>query len=543
MKKVRVEVFQLLFATQEIEGLVDNAASIGSCMDEEESETIIKSFFFEHFFTFDYEEILNFSRDLAAIVMNDYHTFKDILKNITFRLFKRIASIKSNKRVQIDSHQVKIYILLNNLPLKESIQTSDGMMQNGVFSSACGRVVEMNQMKMKVIRYLYKCRNIECQQLTYKTEKEKACKEHICKSCKDEMVEDETGHIAIQTVDFTFNVDGSFGFRPIKCTMSGSTLCSKKITVGQHICITGFFKFDEHYSPFIKVRNIHAIDSSSKERHTFASSYVGIAKLVESVITEDSSDDFHRIILAILITLVTEGKLVISVKNEDEFDKVFELCSKIANSRVQYQTKTQSLSKASKIPDIAEQTIIIPHFESIQRSERESLFRFFERGVINGAVVRAVICICDESRVTQELSLFDLAVRMNNSHEFVSFNSSLLEIVSNAKKMIKSIEITYEQSELLSKYASLNASNFSDKLAAAVCALRGNDTVSEIDSMMSIYYSEERKYTLSKKKSELSQSPPNGCAFFDPDISAMETKDQGILYDIWSTKVKNTLND
>ena len=100
------------------------------------------------------------------------------------------------------------------------------------------------------------------------------------------------------------------------------------------------------------------------------------------------------------------------------------------------------MSKISKISDIVEQTIIIPHFELIQRSERESLFRFFDRGNINGAVVRAVICICDESRITQELSLFDLALRMINSTESVSFSSSLQEIVSNAKKMMKYVDLT-----------------------------------------------------------------------------------------------------
>lgn len=80
--------------------------------------------------------------------------------------------------------------------------------------------------------------------------------------------------------------------------------------------------------------------------------------------------------------------------------------------------------------------------------------------------------------------------------------------------------------------------------ARAIATIRGDSLVSEDDVVLSIYFFEERLTALiGCDDNELSQFPPSSGSFFCAGISAVPTKDEGILYGCYCSILNRTINE
>lgn len=125
--------------------------------------------------------------------------------------------------------------------------------------------------------------------------------------------------------------------------------------------------------------------------------------------------------------------------------------------------------------------------------------------------------------------------------EYIDKNSNLNET------QIENATVNYISNESMIKFANsgLNISPESiSNVARAIATIRGDSIATEYDVVLSIYFFEERITALNgHDKNELSQFPPTTDSFFCAGISAVPTKDEGVLYSCYCSILNKIIED
>lgn len=191
-----VSIFQFIFIDQEIVPFIQAVAQFAGSIQtklttfEKERKLTIdssgslsphvkKNFLFNHCFKFDIDHLDNFSNELKTLFIRDFHHFKKVILEISYRIIKGILKKKirlnSSQGVIekiidniLDPCQIRISIEPFNLPFEQSgFRKLDGTISVGHHIFLTGRITNIEQPRHIIIRRLYKCKNPDCKNSFY----------------------------------------------------------------------------------------------------------------------------------------------------------------------------------------------------------------------------------------------------------------------------------------------------------------------------------------------------------------------------------------
>lgn len=234
-----VAIFQFIFIDQEISPFIQTVINFANSIQmklatlEKQKKLITdpsgslspiikKNFLFTHCFKFDIQHLDSFSNELKTLFVKDFHHFKKVISEISYRIIKGILSKKIHlnsfqlgntieKIIDniIDRCQVRVSIEPFNLPFEHSgFRNIDGTISVGHHIFLTGRVTNIDQPKHIIIRRLYRCKNSNCRNTFYlhinntnpsstsdSSFLETDYNSVYCEKCGELASEDETGRI------------------------------------------------------------------------------------------------------------------------------------------------------------------------------------------------------------------------------------------------------------------------------------------------------------------------------------------------------------
>jgi hypothetical protein len=181
----------------------------------------LKNCLCSHVFHIDYPTLREYSEKLSQIFLQDLPTFKDMLRKIAFRLVKRIVAQKVERSpVCLDAQQLRIKIEPLRLPVDLGNPQRDGILRIGDHCLLNGQIAQIDPIESIIIRYLYRCKDSECRQLTYRKAVDAIGAIH-CRRCGELAREEESGRILINSRHFLVYTGEGFAFRPAEVIAKG----------------------------------------------------------------------------------------------------------------------------------------------------------------------------------------------------------------------------------------------------------------------------------------------------------------------------------
>lgn len=297
-----VAIFQFIFSDQEIVPFIQTvtqfAGQIQTKLTSLESERILttdssgffspivkKNFLFSHCFKFDIDHLSNFSNEIQTLFINDFHQFKKVISEISYRIIKGVLSKKIhlsssqlgntiNKIIDniIDRCQVRVSIEPFNLPFEASgFRNLNGTVSIGHHIFLTGRITNIEQPKRIIIRRLYKCKNSSCRNTFYlhindtgstnstdSSYLEPNCASVYCDKCNELASEDETGRITASFQKF-FISPTSLTTNIISCHNLNNLFFSDYITNYKYFSF--FPQIECKVKDYNKLNNYHCSES------------------------------------------------------------------------------------------------------------------------------------------------------------------------------------------------------------------------------------------------------------------------------------------
>jgi hypothetical protein len=405
-----------------------------------------------------------------------------------------------------------------------------------------------------IIRYLYRCKDSDCHQLTYRKANEAIGAVH-CRRCGELAREDESGRILINSRHLIVQTETGFGFSGHDVLVKGK-MAELPFYLGERVEVSGTINYKR------KVLNASRITPNQPPASnlTIPAEFQFLLRELEAAVSPVIVT-LNRVILSAICAAILRTSLLVLVRTADTCAIVQNLLETVfADDAKTFFPSLNLLSGKAELPCLLScqnGVFVIPRFDLFTGNRRERMRRAIAQDSVGGHHLNCgKICIAVSPVLEgREFEPFNLIVRVETPpkavFEDVAFgrrneadSERVSKRVAGARLMLDRISLSDTADDVLTAYSAAcqrnregMATDFLLQIATGIAAFRHAVEIEEVDALIAVYLFEETAAALTGDDSAISQLPV-ATGFFSPSMSAMPTQDETVLFHSWVSAVK-----